>query len=146
MTACNRCGDCCERITINGGGGDLFGWADWAHEWRDWAWYDLRDGEDCGMDKRSLRQVADAEFILAHWTPHPDSTESDVFYQCSAWDSSTRLCTAHESRPPICRDYPWYGKAPYVGAFASVRCAFWADVSFPMRVGKTLPVLMDYAA
>jgi Fe-S-cluster containining protein len=27
-------------------------------------------------------------------------------YQCDRFDPTTRLCTAHEERPPICRAYP----------------------------------------
>jgi len=27
-------------------------------------------------------------------------------YQCDRFDPASRLCTAHDDRPPICRAYP----------------------------------------
>jgi Fe-S-cluster containining protein len=27
-------------------------------------------------------------------------------YQCDRFDPQSRLCTAHDDRPPICRAYP----------------------------------------
>jgi Fe-S-cluster containining protein len=27
-------------------------------------------------------------------------------YQCDRFDAVSRLCTAHDERPPICRAYP----------------------------------------
>lgn len=34
------------------------------------------------------------------------------FYSCDLFDPETRRCTAYDQRPPICRDYPWYGDPP----------------------------------
>jgi Fe-S-cluster containining protein len=31
------------------------------------------------------------------------------FYSCDQFDPESRRCTAYADRPPMCRDYPWYG-------------------------------------
>lgn len=31
------------------------------------------------------------------------------FYSCDRFDPESRQCTAYAERPPMCRDYPWYG-------------------------------------
>jgi Fe-S-cluster containining protein len=40
---------------------------------------------------------------VARWT------EDTPLYTCKHWDETTRLCTIYESRPMMCRDFP-YGR------------------------------------
>jgi Fe-S-cluster containining protein len=146
MTECNRCGDCCERITFTDSWTSLQEWADWARNWREWAWYNLLDGEDGGMEQGELDRVANAEFLLAHWRPAAEDAALPMpRFTCDAFDPTTRLCTAHESRPPICSGYPWYGRAPrevdVENRIGSLRCSFWADVPLDQRPGASLRLL-----
>lgn len=79
---------------------------------------------------------ADRAFMLEHLTPLPRRegiararylTQGGVtfgmiagelvevwsqFYSCDRFDPETRRCTAYDERPPMCRDYPWYGDPP----------------------------------
>jgi Fe-S-cluster containining protein len=45
-------------------------------------------------------------FAAAHWRATEAQTDGMHAYQCDRFDVTTRLCTAHEERPPICRAYP----------------------------------------
>lgn len=69
----------------------------------------------------SVRQ-RNADFITEHWTvigekDHDDGGKSWAL-RCDAFDPHTRTCTAHDTRPPICRDYPHYGQELVAGGNA----------------------------
>ena len=49
---------------------------------------------------------ADLIFAAAHWTATGERRAGMHAYQCDRFDTTTRLCTAHDDRPPICRAYP----------------------------------------
>lgn len=108
MTDCSRCGNCCENITIS--------FDPMAEDLGDW-------GE---------RGQVDLLFIREHW--HRRDGFTTFTYSCDQFDPKSRLCTAHESRPPVCRDYPWYGRPPeersstVVAKEMSPQCSFNADV------------------
>jgi Fe-S-cluster containining protein len=146
MTECARCGDCCERIFYWGDWNNLQQWAEWGRTVRDWAG-ENPDDERGRMTEKQFALVANAEFILTHWRPAPEDAALPVpRFSCSAFDPISRLCTAHDSRPPICRGYPWYGEIPEAGyeRLASPRCSFWADVPLDKRPGaglRLLPIL-----
>jgi len=93
---CNRCGECCRVIHIR-------------------------------YTKKALRKIggSDAEFILKYWhrisrkeayKRRPILKTRDwsgfYFYTCDAWDEKTHLCKMYESRPEVCRDFPFYGEKP----------------------------------
>jgi Fe-S-cluster containining protein len=96
-----------------------------------------RDPTETVRRQRARRDVA---FIAAHW--HALDREEALrrnpplarlgdrwYYECDAYDPATRRCTAHAERPPVCRDFPWYGRAPSAGALRSwPGCSYWADV------------------
>jgi Fe-S-cluster containining protein len=89
-------------------------------------------------------QGNDVPFVLAHWTEISLDRAREIspflnlwdltsdparhFYTCDAWDSTTKLCTMHEDRPPVCRGFPWYGGEPNSGLWPWPQCAFWEDV------------------
>lgn len=104
MTECSRCGNCCERIHFIGSWTKLQEWAEYAASWRAWAMEHLLNGEDGGWDleQSAKNSIANAEFLLAHWRPIPEDVDRAMpRFSCDAFDSVTRLCTAHEFRPPI---------------------------------------------
>lgn len=146
MTECAKCGDCCERISFTGNWSYLQEWLDWWDKHCAWAMANLRDGEDGGhsLDEQEQRTLANARFLAVHWRPAPGYTRDAMpLFACDAFDPVTRLCTAHDARPPICRDFPWYGRPDRSPRFGP-RCSFWADVPLGQRPGaglKLLPVL-----
>jgi Fe-S-cluster containining protein len=65
------------------------------------------------FDPREKKEGPSAEFIQAHWKVIDildEATSGTPFWRsaCDQFDRETRLCTAHEERPPICSGYPWY--------------------------------------
>ncbi|HEX3898679.1 MAG TPA: YkgJ family cysteine cluster protein [Mycobacteriales bacterium] len=79
--ACSACGDCCDPI-----------------------WYPLGPADI--RQSASTTGSADLTFAAAHWSATGERHEDMHAYQCDRFDTPSRLCTAHEDRPPICRAYP----------------------------------------
>jgi Fe-S-cluster containining protein len=78
---CTSCGDCCDPI-----------------------WYPL--GPADLRQSASTTRSEDLVFAAAHWAATGDSRDGMHAYQCDRFDVDSRLCTAHDERPPICRAYP----------------------------------------
>jgi Fe-S-cluster containining protein len=79
--ACSACGDCCDPI-----------------------WYPLGPADI--RQSASTTGSADLTFAALHWSATGERRDELHAYQCDQFDTATRLCTAHEERPPICRAYP----------------------------------------
>ncbi len=83
---------------------------------------------------------ADTAFLLAHWHEMDRATAermnpgmtgglSPFFYRCDAYDPLSRVCTAHATRPEVCRGFPFYDGPPRIDALRPFpRCSFWADI------------------
>jgi len=152
MTAgCARCGACCSPVPFTREQHDdvskwstaaLAGVADpgtddgWAH-WLARGWpANGRDGAVGKYDPAS-RWRQDADFIAAHWTP-----DGDGGCKCDAFDPATAMCTAHDSRPPVCRDYPWYGREPGTGGMKlHPQCSYLADLPPDKRPEGSRPLI-----
>jgi Fe-S-cluster containining protein len=82
MAVCSACGSCCDPV-----------------------WYPLGPAD---IRQSALTTGAtDLVFAAAHWHPTGDRSEGGLYaYQCDRFDPETRLCTAHDDRPPICHAYP----------------------------------------
>lgn len=144
MTLCNCCGDCCKVIaTLK----PLRHYKDVAKSYGPWvAYWDgggdgLPDGWEPEDAERARTIHATASFVAAHWhritkreawdrLPPMGGYPGHFYYICDQWDEDTKLCKAGDDRPPICKDFPWYGQP--VGDqrlnVALRRCAYWADV------------------
>lgn len=152
MTAgCARCGDCCESIYLFTSL-DLKLWTTealkatpdpatddgWAY-WREHGWSDdHRATAERWYNPDGLLR-ANADFITARWT-----AVGDERWTCDAFDPDSRTCTAHDTRPPVCRDYPWYGKEPTPEAAAEIhnlRCSYLADLPRDQRPDGARPLI-----
>ncbi|MBU1050297.1 YkgJ family cysteine cluster protein [Candidatus Bipolaricaulota bacterium] len=89
--ACRQCGDCCDPILLR--------------------------ATKCEI--RADRSLEGDDFILEHWhrvskaiafQKRPILRESHYkgrrYYICDRFDTTTRRCSAHDDRPPICRAFP----------------------------------------
>jgi Fe-S-cluster containining protein len=111
VTECNMCGDCCEDIPLN------------------IKFVEKIENQDYEIPEN---QKNDILFVRKHWKKLREEDGHGI-YECDMFDKESRLCTAHSSRPPVCRDYPWYGKSPQESVgFKPLKskCSFWQDVSF----------------
>jgi Fe-S-cluster containining protein len=91
---------------------------------------------------------ADEAFIAQHRHPvtawRSDDGEDKLDLRCDAFDPVTRLCAARESRPPVCRGYPWYGDDPATSGRAGAlypECSYLADVSPSLRPEGARPLI-----
>lgn len=97
---------------------------------------------------------ANLRFIAGHMLPldpqpeayldgGPASSSGHVAWSCDRYDPASRLCTAHDERPPICRGWPWYGDAPFPHDAMPASCSHNWDVTPAARgelVGRLLPL------
>lgn len=142
MTACAMCGDCCRAIAMKRSMTRIVAWARW---YRQWDRYLASGGEVRPTQEEhghNPRTRLDVYFMEKHW--HRVGREEAArllpgmgykgayYFTCDAFDPEANLCTAHEERPPICRDFPWYESRPDLEVTrlnpAFRRCSYWADV------------------
>ncbi len=118
-----RCGGCCDPVTI---------------------------GHDAVV-RATARARSDGPgneddlFIAQHW--RTESVEDDgetAHVRCDQFSSEHRTCRAHSSRPPVCRDYPWYGREPGQDntEFAYVpQCSYLLDLPPGKRPAGSRPLI-----
>lgn len=123
MTECGLCGDCCEDILYHSHAA-------------------LRTAF-----KRTGSMAPSAPFVLEHW----HAVNKDAFikssvpvgkrrrarrelrgksiYNCDRFDPVSRLCTAHDERPPVCAGFPFYDGGPIRDRIGGrYRCSYWWDI------------------
>lgn len=119
MTECLRgCGQCCEVV-----------------------WFRLNRvsvAQQIPMTRGDARK--DLQFIKKHWKQDmkapirrdPTDNATPYFaYKCDMFDPVARDCNAHESRPPICSNFPWYGRQVTADTRIDpilTGCTFWNDI------------------
>lgn len=145
---CGRCGDCCR--------------ATWLRHDRATLAAQLPRREALAADETLDPEVRAVEaenaetsrFVLAHWREITEGEaqrrlpgflaggEGGAFYACDRFDEATNRCTAHDDRPPICRDYPWYRKGPSERNLhrCLTHCTYWADLPEESRPPGWSPV------
>jgi Fe-S-cluster containining protein len=110
MATCSACGACCDPV-----------------------WYSLGPA-----DVRQSAVTTGAEdlvFAAAHWHPTGRRNADGMHaYACDRFDPVSRLCTAHDTRPPICRAYP------VAGNLLPEPCAYRADPAFALGGEGDRPV------
>ena len=145
---CNCCGDCCDPINL--APGQLARMHEYGRWYAEGGRYNpdddvfAEDRAEKGRDRVVAgleRHVVDCLFVFEHWTligPAEPRFEGDVqgeYVACDRFDAESRLCTAHDDRPPVCQDFPWYGQEPTAqkATTLSERCSYREDV--PVTIG-----------
>lgn len=142
MTDCAKCGDCCDPVAF-----DIRAYKRKNPEWKRFAaaadprtdegWSEWTAvGWDDSTRETRIRDWLDSRFITANWLPLGDGDSL-----CAAFDPETRLCMAHDDRPPVCSSFPWYGRPP-TNDFTSLNdhCSFWADLPADQRPAEWVSV------
>lgn len=117
---CARCGDCCDPVLL-----------------RPENVAALEDATTVGDEETKA-------FAAKHWHRRGDVDEDGwVAYDCDHFDTETRLCTAGEDRPPVCRYYPWYLDGPTPGRAAGLhpQCSYLLDVPPADRPEGSYPLI-----
>jgi hypothetical protein len=153
MTAgCAGCGSCCDPVILNDETYEQLGkyWTSTALEgvpdprsdenWAAWREVGYTDDQreatiTCYLPGSDYR--ADADFITEHWHPLGDGE-----YRCDRFDPARRGCMAYADRPPVCRNYPWYGREPWASdTDPPSRCSYLADLPRPDRPEGARPLI-----
>ena len=116
---CSGCGACCDLIPLDQTPEQIA--ASVA------AWPDAVDNHYFGGDYLVPVTKAEAEQINPALVRIHPSDKS--WYTCRAFDATSRRCTIYETRPKMCRNYPWYEWGPrgiVIKAFPD--CSYHADV------------------
>lgn len=121
---CTACGACCRVITIDRSPEEVRAMATLT---------------------RVLGIPSDLQFVAEHWRPltraeamerNPYYTrqlsQNAYLYTCDQLGSDGR-CTSYETRPLVCRGYPWYGAAPRPMPLADPDCGY--HVELPCEPG-----------
>lgn len=100
--------------------------------------------EDLWSLPRSWLETMDTDesrFLLEHW--HPLDGTDNGHYRCDMLDPVHQTCTAHETRPPVCSNYPWYGGGPRAGMlFAKdTQCSYLLDLPPGERPEGSRPLI-----
>ena len=120
---CNRCGDCCNPIKTS--------------------WSPEEIAVKLGTKEIDENGSRDFTFIANHWSCiSRDEDDRTYDYQCNKFNRVTRMCEAYDERPPICSDFPYYGKEPEDGRSFEKNCSFWWDVKDrPAWARPLLPIV-----
>lgn len=80
----------------------------------------------------------DALFIVKHWHRNPGAEH----YACDMLGEDG-LCTAYDSRPPVCSGYPWYGREPSQEQAGHLgdQCSYLLDVPPEQRPEGSRPLI-----
>lgn len=112
---CARCGDCCNPVKI-----DFEVWTRAVAAARRFDPADLTDGDRAYW--------ANAVFLASRCRV-TGVRDRQVLLECANWDGAHDRCRAYEIRPPVCRDFPWYGREPGDGNVTlELRCSYLLDV------------------
>jgi Fe-S-cluster containining protein len=115
MNLCNQCGACCRVIKAD------------------------RSPEEIGAMAALTAAIgipSDFAFIAAHWhaLSRDEAMRRNPFYvarlppeahlyRCDQLGADGR-CLAHDTRPFVCRGYPWYGERPRDMPLADPQCGY----------------------
>lgn len=83
-----------------------------------------------------------ANFAARNWKLVVETEENGkrfFGFACRFFDKTTRMCTAHDKRPPICQGYPFYDQEPTSQMRLPAKCSYWADIPLPEGAIK-LPI------
>jgi Fe-S-cluster containining protein len=112
---CARCGACCYPITTR-----------WTKKRLAEA---STDAHDKAFVRRFWRRISRAQALAIR--PELPFVPGECYYRCEAFDPGTCGCSAHNRRPPICSNFPWYddGDDRQQLRIADLPlCSYWHDI------------------
>lgn len=85
-----------------------------------------------GLRRASYLTQGGLTALSLGWNGKPELAVS-VFYECRWFDTETKACTNYVNRPPVCRDYPWYGAAPDPAKALPTECVYRDEIPVTIR-------------
>jgi Fe-S-cluster containining protein len=119
MAECNKCGACCRVLTLEQSPAEV---------------------QRIATLTAVLGIPSDHQFAARHWKPltraeamqrsplYTSRLAAEAYlYSCEMLGPDNR-CQAHDSRPLVCRGYPWYGEPPRDMELADPDCDYYEDL------------------
>lgn len=115
---CNRCGACCRVLTVEQSPEEI---------------------QAIALLTRVLGIPSDMTFAAEHWhrLERAEALQRNPFYVSRLAPSAhlywcdqlgaDGLCMSHDSRPLVCRGYPWYDQAPRQMPLPDTDCGYIVD-------------------
>jgi Fe-S-cluster containining protein len=113
---CIGCGMCCRAITLAYTKKDIR--KVWPEDKGTSKWFVLKNWHRISRDQ-ALKE-----------NPNVVNMEKQIgwyWYTCSMFDRETNKCKVHDSKPRICKGYPWYGNEPNDTALYGANCGYRVD-------------------
>ena len=110
---CRQCGRCCEIISLRFSTEELKNIN---------TIYDY----DKEFILKNWKQITN---IIDIWRIVPDKVlylDYNYYYTCNKYNKFTHKCMDNDNKPPVCSDYPYYGKDEHV-TLISDKCIFNED-------------------
>lgn len=124
---CNGCGACCDPVVNTVSPAELYdGTVDRSdHVYAVWMRKHLTP-----LPRRDITKLV-PWFQGGGWSQGIIQGEARVLpsfaWRCDLFDPVARRCTDYDNRPPVCRDYPWYGDGPDPQKALPPTCSYRAD-------------------
>lgn len=131
--SCNGCGDCCAVVVLNREWPKAKARAEVGVAREQVKWYGDPAWRDRLADlawRVSLRRLSAAEAVRRS-PALKGRTRGLGLWECPNFDYSSRRCRDYGNRPPVCRNFPWYGRDPddpgAVSLLGLPRCGYRID-------------------
>ncbi len=130
MGSCNLCGACCRVLTLEQSPEEI---------------------QATAALTSVLGIPSDSTFAAKHWRPlsRAEAMERNPFYTAKLPESAHLYtcdqlgddgrCMAHESRPLVCRGYPWYDQDPRAMHLADAQCGYYLDLVYEVVLNPPQP-------
>lgn len=124
MGSCNQCGKCCEAIVLNIPMSTILRiakskenkFSDPSYKFCSIHWHEISQTEAFMINPYLKDQERCKKINNAY------------FYTCDKFGKESRLCMCHDTRPPVCKGYPWYSKDVHPeDPLYSASCGFKTD-------------------
>ena len=116
---CNQCGACCRVLTLEQSPAEV---------------------QAMAVLTKTLGIPSDTTFAAEHWHPltRQEALQRNAFYTsrlpahaylywCDQLGDDGR-CRAYDSRPLVCRGYPWYDQSPREMELPDQNCGYFYDI------------------
>lgn len=76
------------------------------------------------------------QWLTDNWEPIGPANSDGVLFRCASYDVEHRTCLTWETRPEVCRGFPFYGRPPEEAAVSKI-CGYQADL------GRTVLTIVE---
>jgi Fe-S-cluster containining protein len=154
---CAMCGDCCESIkaslsgagftaVVSTSGGVSISSKQAVEGWGRRLYAAGVYMRDAAFIRRWMEPTGEVT-KATRWTDEDGNEQwrgARQIWRCLKFDTERRICTAHNERPQMCAEYPFYGKPPSARNGPNddeLRCSYWLAIDPADRPEGARPLI-----